>query len=744
MSDKLPAYQNILLRYVAVFILLPTALIFVYIFNNLFDQSLKQAQTSVDEHAISVVAEIRAELSALENALLKLVNNKAIAEVPVNILFSQNAQVALQQFVRNNPIVSSVFIQDDSGFIIEAWPISSLGIKSENMKIYTLEAMETKYHENDVRLLWITPEQYKNISLKDSSSPLPHLIVMSAATFGETDSMINPYKATASVNVVIDLEELISKEQNQQRLYQHNVFLEIGNQILASQESRKITTPLSTVRHTSIFLEHYATQSLLSSRVEFDKDSFVGEFWRRTVYQILPMLLLLPIMLWGLFRVSKNLNKPINEMVSLCRDFASGNYEVKGHAIKYREFDLLFNRMNNMAQTISKQIKNLEEAKSRAENSEKIKSQFLANMSHEIRTPMNGVLGMLQLLETDELNNVQEERVKIAKLSAQNLLNIINDILDISKIEANKLDIEHIGCDIAQLVQQQIDVLQLSAQKQNNVLKGLVKQPFHATWKTDPTRFIQILNNLASNAIKFTKNGKVMIILAQPSENQIELTVKDTGIGISKDKLSALFKPFQQADTSTTREYGGTGLGLSITKNLCELMNGSLTVSSEPDKGTTFIATITADAIDREALNNIEEAPTLPIQSENAQLKGNQHKKVAVVAEDNLINQEVLRAMLSEYPLTLHFAENGRDAVTLVEHFAPDIVLMDVHMPIMDGVEATRKIKATGFSNPIIMQTANVMREDVNHYLDAGADAVLAKPIVKEELHKAMTKWLLS
>lgn len=739
MSKTLPAYHQVLLKFVFLFIFLPTLLIFVFIFYNMFTQSLQQAQTSVDEHALSLVSEIRAEVSGLEIEFLKLLNNRAIAEVPVNILFSQNALVNLQEFVNNNPLVEGVFIQDDSGFIIEAWPVAMLGFNSENMNIYTLEAMEGNYQENNIRLLWFSPEQYEITSNRKNAntSSNKHLVIMSAAIYGETDSIIHPYKATGSLNVVVDLNELMVHRDNDDSLRQHNIYLKAGKQTLAEELQQVIDKPLSSTLPTRVLLEQYATRSMLNITVEYDKDSWIGAFWRQTTLQVLPLLILLPLMLWGLLRFTKTLNKPIADMVELCRSFASGNYQVQEQQANYREFDLLFRRMNNMASTIGKQIKHLELEKNKAEQSEQIKSQFLANMSHEIRTPMNGVLGMLQLLEAEDLKQNQSDRVKIAKTSAQNLLNIINDILDISKIEANKLEIETVPCDVATLVQSQIEALQITAKKRNNVIKGLIKPPFHNFWSTDPTRLTQVVNNLASNAIKFTKDGKVMVILAQPSATEFQITVKDTGIGIPKDKLESLFEPFRQADSSTTREYGGTGLGLSITKNLCELMGGSLTVSSEPGKGSTFVATVEA--------NPIADLADPESDSEN-QSHDNQemdtNNKVAVVAEDNVINQEVLKALLSEYKLALHFAENGRDAVTLVEHFNPDIILMDVHMPVLDGVAATRKIRELGINTPILMQTANVMNEDVSHYMEAGANDVVAKPIVKKELHNALKKWL--
>lgn len=743
MTDhSLPSYHKTLLRYVALFIFIPVLALFSFIYMSQFKDNLENAETIIAQHGNALTSDMRAKLSELRNQIYKLVSHRAVAEVPINILYSQNAQISLQQFTDRNPLVEKVFIQDDKGFIIEGWPISVLAFRSEVLEKFTLEAMQSNVLDAEIRMLWLLPEQYQMQTINAPAVDNRHQLIYSMPLYAETDSIIEPYRATGTLNVLIDLAALTQHEVHNTSLGKHNLQLIANGFPLFEQQKLNIKQPLEQSFKSKIQAQHYAGTTPVEVTLQYDKGAWTSAFWTQTTKQVAPLLLFFPFMIWGLFRFTKNFKKPINQMVEMCRNLASGNYSTEEPSVSYQEFDLLYRRMNNMAKTIASQIKSLEEARSKAEKSEKIKSQFLANMSHEIRTPMNGVLGMLQLMEQEELSDNQKERVNIAKTSAQNLLQIINDILDISKIEANKIQIEQISCNIAELVQHQTDSMQPMAKEKDNVLKALIKPPFHCFWLTDPTRVSQVLNNLVSNALKFTQDGKVMVLLAQPDENSFEITVKDTGIGISKEQLQLLFQPFQQADASTTREYGGTGLGLSITKNLCELMGGELKVFSDPGKGSTFIATFSATPVSEESHAGAFENGPDEAQSDTASSNPGNAKQVVVIAEDNAINQEVLKAMLSSFNFEIHLAGNGKDAVALVEFLNPDLVLMDVHMPLMDGVEATRTIRERGHQMPIIMQTANVMTEDVAQYMQIGANDVIAKPIVQKQLTDTLKKWL--
>lgn len=745
MADRqLPSYHKTLLRYVALFIFVPVIMLFSFIYLNLFQDNLENAQTTIKQHGHALTSDIRAKLSELRNQIYKVVANRGIAEVPVNIFYSQNAILTLQHFVDSNPLIEAAFIQDDAGFIIEGWPIEVLRFRSDTMTTYTQQAMELSYREAEAILLWLPPQQYSgyrnNTSSENSQS---HILMYAMTLFAETDSIISPYESTGTLNVIINLDNLIQHDVHSEITQQHNQYLIARDEPIFAHQSQAITESLTQIFNTRLLATHSNGKTPIKLQLQYDETIWNNAFWSQTTKQITPLLLFLPLMVWFFFRFTRNFNKPIDQMVEICRNLVSGNYNIAQQSATFQEFDELFRRLNNMAETISKQIKSLEQARSRAEQSEKIKSQFLANMSHEIRTPMNGVLGMLQLIDSEQLTREQKERVNLARVSAHSLLQIINDILDISKIEADQIKIEQVQCNVAELVQRQIDSMQQTAAQRNNLLKALVKPPFEQTWLTDPTRLNQVLTNLVSNALKFTQNGKVMVLLSQVNDKHLQITVKDTGIGIPAEKLSSLFQPFQQADASTTREYGGTGLGLSISKNLCKLMGGDLTVSSTPGKGSEFTATFAATPVQgSEAVQNQTSQEENHVSDSENTL--NSVKKVAVVAEDNEINQEVIKAMLQEYYLDIHMANNGRDAVALVEHLKPDVVLMDVHMPIMDGVTATQTIRDRGFATPIIMQTANVMTEDVKHYLQIGADDVVAKPIVKDELHEVLNKWLYS
>lgn len=744
MADRqLPSYHKTLLRYVALFIFVPVIMLFSFIYMNLFQDNLENAQTTIKQHGYALTSDIRAKLSELRNQIYKVVANRGIAEVPVNIFYSQNAILTLQHFVDSNPLIEAAFIQDDAGFIIEGWPVEALRFRSDTMTAYTQQAMELTSREAEANLLWLPPQQYSGYHNTSSENSQSHILMYAMTLFAETDSIISPYESTGTLNVIINLDNLIQHDAHNEVTQQHNQYLIADDEPIFAHQPQAISESLTQTFITRLLASHSSGKTAIKLQLQYDETIWNNAFWSQTTRQITPLLLFLPLMVWFFFRFTRNFHKPIDQMVEICRNLVSGNYNIAQQSATFQEFDVLFRRLHNMAETISTQIKSLEQARSRAEQSEKIKSQFLANMSHEIRTPMNGVLGMLQLIDSDQLTVEQKERVNLAKVSAHSLLQIINDILDISKIEANQIKIERVQCNVTELVQRQTDSMQQTAAQRNNLLKALVKPPFEQTWLTDPTRLNQVLTNLLSNALKFTQNGKVMVLLSQENDNQLQITVKDTGIGIPAEKLSSLFQPFQQADASTTREYGGTGLGLTISKNLCKFMGGDLTVNSTPGKGSEFTATFAATPVrESDALQNqTSQEETRVSDSENRQ---NSVRKVAVVAEDNEINQEVIKAMLQEYNLDIHMANNGRDAVALVEHLKPDVVLMDVHMPIMDGVTATQTIRDRGFATPIIMQTANVMTEDVKHYLRIGADDVVAKPIVKDELHEVLSKWLNS
>jgi len=373
-------------------------------------------------------------------------------------------------------------------------------------------------------------------------------------------------------------------------------------------------------------------------------------------------------------------------------------------------------------------------AKDQAEAANLAKSTFLTTMSHEIRTPLNGVLGMAQVMAAAELSDVQRERLRVIRESGESLLAILNDVLDLSKIEAARLELEEAPFDVGELARGAHAAFSGVASQKGLAFDLTIEDAAQGTYLGDSTRVRQILYNLVSNALKFTQHGEVKVTI-RAADAGLALTVSDSGIGIAPERLGQLFEKFEQADASVTRRFGGTGLGLAICRELAQLMGGSVTVESRQGEGSTFTAALPLKRVTTPA-----EAPVLRDVAD--QSEGLPTLRV-LAAEDNAINQLVLRTMLQQAGVDPTIVADGRQAIEAWELAEWDVILMDIQMPEMDGLSATRAIREregqTGRRRtPIIALTANAMAHHVSEYAASDMDSFVAKPIEVSRLFAAM------
>jgi signal transduction histidine kinase len=404
------------------------------------------------------------------------------------------------------------------------------------------------------------------------------------------------------------------------------------------------------------------------------------------------------------------------------------------------DFNALLRSLDRHRLDLRAAMDEIVEARDAAEGANRAKSEFVANMSHEIRTPLNAVLGMAQVMAKDPLEPGQRERLDVIRSAGKGLLALLNDLLDLSKIEAEKLELERVEFDLKTCVKAACDPFSALAMTRGTELHVDLADAAAGMWEGDPNRVRQILSNLVSNAVKFTHEGEVRVTVERDREG-LSLRVRDTGVGIAPEKLPLLFEKFTQADTSITRNFGGTGLGLAISRKLALLMGGELTIESELGRGSTFTARLPLARLR-------DSAPLAPVGLDDTTGPAVPEGALRILAaEDNATNQLVLRAMLEPLDIELTLVGNGAEAVDAWSTDRFDLILMDVQMPVMDGVSASRRIRElecelARSATPIIALTANAMNHQVDAYIEAGMTSHVAKPIEAELLYQEINRVL--
>ncbi len=381
----------------------------------------------------------------------------------------------------------------------------------------------------------------------------------------------------------------------------------------------------------------------------------------------------------------------------------------------------------------------LKRARESAEAANRSKSEFLANMSHEIRTPLAGIIGYAEMIalycSTDEERKTYMEKIRRC---ATNLTDLINDILDLSKVEAGALNVESVPVSLVSEVESVAGLLQARADEKSISLDILYDRPLPPKINSDPTRMRQILLNILGNGIKFTDQGSVSLRVSCVND-EIKFSVTDTGCGLSKEEQGRLFQSFAQADSSTTRKYGGTGLGLALSRRLARALGGDLVIfNSQPDKGSTFVLTIPT------GLGKISRPREGQKSSEASKTENNKLPKLTnlhiLVAEDNPDNRELVTRFLSEQGAKVEIAKNGSEAYQMAKKKNYSAIVMDMQMPVLDGYEATRRLREEGITIPIIALTAHAMKEEHEKCLESGCDAFLVKPVNVSELIQTFHK----
>ena len=608
--------------------------------------------------------------------------------------------------------------------IIKNRYFQALTLHNENLKLYNgmIDMFQYLISENDPkRLPTIIKKKDKILSnLKELES------------YESKDNLIRQrvlfnkyYKANYKI-----IKELISKNKNNSE-YDNSISQSVVKNLqLLRKENQKI------------FIEQKEKASrkfeFLFQKVAEDARSFFGF---TAMFSIFVMLVFLITAYYMHSSIAVRFKKVTLALESLRTE--NPQFSEKLLVEQDDEIGELIGEFNHLQEKLKRDYDNLEVLKEKAEEHAKVKSEFLANMSHEIRTPLNGIVGMSYLALKSNLNKKQKNYIQKIDNSARILLNILNDILDLSKIEAGKFTIEKINFNLYHTIESSLDLVRFSAKEKSIGLKVNYQDNLPEELYGDNLRLSQVLINLLNNAVKFTSKGEVNLYISYVAESRFRFEVKDTGIGLKEREKDRLFKAFSQADGSTTRNFGGTGLGLVISKELVELMDGEIWVESIYGVGSSFIFEITLEEVKIKPILDklVEDRGFSANRDSNFQDVGLLKGVKLLLADDNMINQEIILGLLENSKVQIDIASDGQEAIEKFRANEYDIILMDIQMPVMDGYQATKIIREENKDIAIIALTANAMREDLVKSMASGMNDHLNKPVEVEKLYETILRY---